>query len=221
MARALQGEDGVGISGIELRDNHLYVTLTNARVIDAGEIDAVSEEDLQDIVAMVNAIEDTAINGKKIGDGNITLYATDIKMKNGLYNQHDLEAVILTMNEKNTAQDRRLTDLEELVEEDQTLLQEVNANTLAIAQLEAATINGMTLVDDEGNAKHVKITLANIEYDGTTGKDSSYPTYGAINAWEAVDMLSNSIKTLNGNAETEGSVDYKIVQAFKWVEVTA
>ena len=221
VARALQGEDGVGISGIELRDNHLYVTLTNARVIDAGEIDAVSEEDLQDIVAMVNAIEDTAINGKKIGDGNITLYATDIKMKNGLYNQHDLEAVILTMNEKNTAQDRRLTDLEELVEEDQTLLQEVNANTLAIAQLEAATINGMTLVDDEGNAKHVKITLANIEYDGTTGKDSSYPTYGAINAWEAVDMLSNSIKTLNGNAETEGSVDYKIVQAFKWVEVTA
>lgn len=99
VARALQGEDGVGISGIELRDNHLYVTLTNARVIDAGEIDVVSEEDLQDIVAMVNAIEDTAINGKKIGDGNITLYATDIQMKNGLYGQHDLEAVILAMNE--------------------------------------------------------------------------------------------------------------------------
>ena len=99
VARALQGEDGVGISGIELRNNHLYVTLTNARVIDAGEIDVVSEEDLQDIVAMINAIEDTAINGKKIGDGNITLYATDIQMKNGLYNQHDLEAVILAMNE--------------------------------------------------------------------------------------------------------------------------
>lgn len=42
--RVLKGEDGVGISGIELRDNHLYVTLTDARVIDAGEIDVVSEE---------------------------------------------------------------------------------------------------------------------------------------------------------------------------------
>ena len=101
-----------------------------------------------------------------------------------------------------------------------TLQGKVNANAMAIAQLEAATINGMTLVDEEGNAKQVNITLANLEYDGTTGKDSSYPTFGAINAWEAVDMLSNSIKTLNGNAETVGSVDHKIAQAFKWIKIT-
>jgi hypothetical protein len=58
VARALQGEDGVGISGIELRDNHLYVTLTNARVIDAGEIDVVSEEDLQDMTIEGESIFD-------------------------------------------------------------------------------------------------------------------------------------------------------------------
>lgn len=137
-----------------------------------------------------------------------------------------ISTTIGEINEKNTAQDNRLTALEELVtgsggegEEDQTLLQKVNANTLAIAQLKSATVNGMTLVDEGGNAKQVKLTLANLEYDGTTGKDASYPTYGALNALEAVDMLSSSIKTLKGNAETEGSVDYKIAQAFKWVEV--
>lgn len=99
VARALQGEDGVGISGIELRDNHLYVTLTNARVIDAGEIDTIAQTELDAVVEMVTAIEATAINGKKIGEGDITLYATDIKMQNGLYGQEDLETVILAMNE--------------------------------------------------------------------------------------------------------------------------
>ena len=137
-----------------------------------------------------------------------------------------ISTTIGEINEKNTAQDNRLTALEELVtgsggegEEDQTLLQKVNANTLAIAQLKSATVNGMTLVDEEGNAKQVKVTLSNIEFDGTTGKDASYPAYGATSALEAVDMIANAVKTLNSDADTDGSVDYKITQAFKWVEV--
>ena len=144
VARALQGEDGVGISGIELRNNHLYVTLTNARVIDAGEIDVVSEEDLQDIVAMAKA------------------------------------------------------------------------NTLAIVQLEAATINGMTLVDEEGSAKNVVLTAANINMGGDGLVVPANSTLLSV-----VTSNFSEIATLKGDADTVGSVDYKIANAFKWVEVTA
>ncbi|MBO5217539.1 MAG: hypothetical protein J6B41_07340 [Alistipes sp.] len=134
-----------------------------------------------------------------------------------------ISASIGTINEKNTAQDNRLTALEELVtggggegEEDQTLLQKVNANTLAIAQLEAATINGMTLVDDEGNAKQLVLNGSNVLVGtNTNGVDASLSLVAAIGA------NKSAIDTLNGDAETEGSVDYKIANAFKWVEVTA
>lgn len=134
-----------------------------------------------------------------------------------------ISASIGTINEKNTAQDNRLTALEELVtggggegEEDQTLLQKVNANALAIAQLEAATINGMTLVDDEGNAKQLVLNGSNVLVGtNTNGVDASLSLVAAIGA------NKSAIDTLNGDAATEGSVDYKIAQAFKWVEVTA
>lgn len=92
-----------------------------------------------------------------------------------------LNAVI----ETNTTQDSRLKALEDLVtgegdgeggEEDQTLLQKVNANTLAISTLQ-------TTVGDTNSG------------------------------------LVKAVNTLNGDKNTVGSVDYKIDQAFKWVEV--
>lgn len=78
----------------------------------------------------------------------------------------------------------RLNALEDLVtggeggdgDEDQTLLQKVNANTLAITALQEAV------------------------GDNTKG-------------------LTKAVNTLNADANTEGSVDYKIAQAFEWVEV--
>ena len=134
-----------------------------------------------------------------------------------------ISASIGTINEKNTAQDNRLTALEELVtggggegEEDQTLLQKVNANTLAIAQLKSAKINDMTLVDEEGNAKQLVLNGSNVLVGtNTNGVDASLSLVAAIGA------NKSAIDTLNGDAETEGSVDHKIAQAFKWVEVTA
>lgn len=127
------------------------------------------------------------------------------------------------INDKNTAQDNRLTALEELVtgeggegEGDQTLLQKVNANTLAIAQLEAATINGMSLVDDEGNAKQLVLSAANINVGGDGSVVPANSTLLSV-----VTSNFSEIATLKGDSSTEGSVDHKIAQAFKWVEVTA
>lgn len=78
----------------------------------------------------------------------------------------------------------RLDALEELVtggeggegDEDQTLLQKVNANTLAISSLQTAV------------------------GDNTKG-------------------LVLAVNTLNAGSDTVGSVDYKISEAFKWIEV--
>lgn len=92
-----------------------------------------------------------------------------------------------TDDDKTSTMLSRLNALEELVtggegggegEADQTLLQKVNANTLAISALQT-TVNGT---------------------DGNGG-------------------LVKAVATLNADASTVGSVDYKIDQAFKWVDV--
>lgn len=91
---------------------------------------------------------------------------------------------VASVEEKNNAQDTRLTALEKLVsggeagEGDTTLVEMVTQNTSDIAALKK-------IVSGE---------------DGNGG-------------------LVNAIEILNGDAETEGSVDYKIQQAFNWEEV--
>lgn len=102
----------------------------------------------------------------------------------GLVSRLDsVEALIGEPTEEDTTTTMlvRLNALEAIVtggggsEEDQTLLQKVNANSLAIATLEA-TVNG-----ENG--------------------------------------LVKAVETLNGDASVEGSVDYKIDQAFAWIEI--
>ena len=98
----------------------------------------------------------------------------------------------------------RLNALEELVtggeggegEQDQTLLQKVNQNTLDISALET-------------------------RMGAAEGKISALET-----ATEGLDILrstvadhTNILLRLNGDAQTEGSVDYKIDQAFTWINV--
>ena len=98
----------------------------------------------------------------------------------------------------------RLNALEELVtggeggegEQDQTLLQRVNQNTLDISALET-------------------------RMGAAEGKISALET-----ATEGLDILRSTVADhstillrLNGDAQTEGSVDYKIEQAFTWINV--
>ena len=130
-----------------------------------------------------------------VGNINLTLNGNDddtddIPNQLGLVGR--LEAVENLIGEptdedKESTMLTRLSALEELVtggesggegEGDQTLLQKVNANTLAISALEA-TVNGA---------------------DGKSG-------------------LVKAVETLNGASTVVGSVDYKIEQAFKWIEV--
>lgn len=91
---------------------------------------------------------------------------------------------IASVEEKNSAQDTRLTALEKLVsggeagEGDTTLLEMVSQNTADISALKK-------VVSGE---------------DGNGG-------------------LAKAVEILNGDAETEGSVEYKIQQAFNWEEV--
>ena len=182
-----------------------------------GEVDSA-------ISAVLTTVNTEIGNVKTLAETNQTNLGTlqdEVNTLSGTVS--GISASIGTINEKNTAQDNRLTALEELVtggggegEGDQTLLQKVNANTLAIAQLEAATINGMTLVDDEGNAKNVVLAAANINMGGDGSVVPANSTLLSV-----VTSNFSEIATLKGDANTEGSVDYKIAQAFKWVEVTA
>jgi hypothetical protein len=87
----------------------------------------------------------------------------------------------------------RLNALENLVtggesgegEGDQTLLQKVNANTLAISNINTALY----------------------------GTDNN----GGIN--NELQLVKAAVEKLNSDSTVEGSVDYKIKEAFKWIEV--
>ena len=133
---------------------------------------------------------DSTISSISIALGNINLTLNgnnddtdDIPNQLGLVGR--LEAVEGLIGEpseedKTSTMLTRLSALEELVtggeggegEEDQTLLQKVNANTLAISKLEPRVKN-----------------------------------------------LEDAVTLLNANSTTVGSVDYKIDQAFAWVNV--
>ena len=128
-----------------------------------------------------------------IGNINLTLNGNDddtddIPNQLGLVGRLEaVEGLIGEPSEEDKASTMltRLSALEDLVtggegggegEEDQTLLQKVNANTLAISKLE-------TTVGDANSG------------------------------------LVKAINTLNADSTTVGSVDYKIDQAFAWVNV--
>lgn len=107
-----------------------------------------------------------------VGNINLVLNGEDDDETDGIVGR------LATVEEKNTAQDTRLTNLEKLVsggeagDEGTTLLEMVNANTAAISTLEPR-----------------------------------------------VKANEDAIALLNNNAQTVGSVDYKIEQAFAWVDV--
>lgn len=107
-----------------------------------------------------------------VGNINLVLNGEDDDETDGIVGR------LASVEEKNTAQDTRLTNLEKLVsggeagDEGTTLLEMVNANTAAIASLEPR-----------------------------------------------VKANEDAITLLNNNAQTAGSVDYKIEQAFAWVDV--
>lgn len=122
------------------------------------------------------ALESVTAN---IGEINIILNGEDDDDTDGLVGR------LATVEEKNNAQDTRLTNLEKLVsggeagEGGETLLEMVNANTAAIASLEP----------------RVKANE------------------------DAIAENASALEILNADAQTEGSVDYKIEQAFAWEEV--
>lgn len=107
-----------------------------------------------------------------VGNINLVLNGEDDDETDGIVGR------LASVEEKNTAQDTRLTNLEKLVsggeagDEGTTLLEMVNANTAALASLEPR-----------------------------------------------VKANEDAITLLNNNAQTAGSVDYKIEQAFAWVDV--
>lgn len=120
-----------------------------------------------------------AISGLSQSVGNINL----ILNGNEDDNTDGVIGRLATVEEKNNAQDTRLTALEKLIsggeaEGDTTLVEMVTQNTSDIAALKK-------IVSGE---------------DGNGG-------------------LAKAVEILNGDAETEGSVDYKIEQAFNWEEV--
>lgn len=114
---------------------------------------------------------------KSLGDLNLVLNGNDDDTDD-IPNQIGIIGRLSSVEEKNTAQDTRLTSLEKLVsggeagEEGSTLLEMVNANTAAITTLEPR-----------------------------------------------VKANEDAITLLNGNSTTVGSIDYKIDQAFAWVNV--
>lgn len=120
-----------------------------------------------------------AISGLSQSVGNINL----ILNGNEDDNTDGVIGRLATVEEKNNAQDTRLTALEKLIsggeaEGDTTLVEMVTQNTSDIAALKK-------IVSGE---------------DGNGG-------------------LAKAIEILNGDAQTEGSVEYKIEQAFNWEEV--
>lgn len=100
---------------------------------------------------------------------------------------------LLVITEKNTAQDTRLTNLEKLVSGGE------------------AGEGGTTLLEmvnqNAANIEALQTTVGSTE----AGKESGLALLIKQNA-EAIELL-------NSDAETEGSVDYKIKQAFAWVYV--
>lgn len=158
-----------------------------------------AEKDITDSLATTHSIA-TAANQQAINNGkaltslstvvgsiNLTLNGNENDDNDGVIGR--LEAVedligTPTNEDKNSTMLSRLNALEELVtggdtgegEADQTLLQKVNANTLAIAALNTTVGNN---------------------------------TKGLVLA----------VNTLNASETTEGSVDYKIKQAFQWIDI--
>lgn len=149
---------------------------------------------------------------KSLGDLNLLLNGNDddtddIPNQLGIVGR--LEAVegligAPSESDKENTMLARLNALEELVtggeggegEQDQTLLQRVNQNTLDISALET-------------------------RMGAAEGKISALET-----ATEGLDILRSTVADhstillrLNGDAQTEGSVDYKIEQAFTWINV--
>lgn len=120
-----------------------------------------------------------AISGLSQSVGNINL----ILNGNEDDNTDGVIGRLATVEEKNNAQDTRLTALEKLIsggeaEGDTTLIEMVSQNTADISALKK-------VVSGE---------------DGNGG-------------------LAKAVEILNGDSKTEGSVDYKIEQAFNWEEV--
>ena len=149
---------------------------------------------------------------KSLGDLNLLLNGNDddtddIPNQLGIVGRLEaIEGLIgaPSENDKENTMLARLNALEELVtggeggegEQDQTLLQKVNQNTLDISALET-------------------------RMGAAEGKISALET-----ATEGLDLLRSTVADhsavllrLNGDAQTEGSVDYKIDQAFAWINV--
>lgn len=136
----------------------------------------------------------TQIEGlsKSIGDLNLVLNGND-NPDDDITDTVGVIGRLEIVEEKNTAQDTRLTNLEKLVsggeagEGGATLLEMVNQNAADIEALQT--------------------TVGSTE----SGKESGLALLIKQNA--------DAIELLNSDAETEGSVDYKIKQAFAWVYV--
>lgn len=176
----------------------------------------------RDIKSLQASTESASV---QLGNINLILNGND-NPDDEIEDQVGVLGRLTAVEDKNDAQDIRLEALEKLVtgggsgeegEENPTLLQKVNANTLAIAQLQESTINGLTLVDDSGNAKAVILTGNDIEI----GENDHDRIDDSLTLTEVVVSLQNSIDTINGDDNTAGSVDYKIKQAFEWIEAKA
>lgn len=155
-------------------------------------------EDFQSVGGKVTTLE-TVVEGhttqlesvtQSIGEINLLLNGNDDDDE--IPNQKGLIAQVAEIEEKNTAQDTRLTNLEKLVsggeagEGNTTLLEMVNANTAAIASLQSS----MEAVAETLTEQDQRIT-----------------------------ENMTAINVLNGDSETVGSVDYKIAQTHGWIEV--
>lgn len=134
--------------------------------------------------ASIDSISVTVGNINLILNGNDD-DADDIPNQLGVVERLEAVETLIgepTESDKESTLLTRISALEDLViggegeEGDQTLLQKVNANTLAISALET-----------------------------TVGNNNS--------------GLVKAVNTLNGDSTTVGSVDYKIEQAFAWVDV--
>lgn len=135
---------------------------------------------------------------QSIGDINLLLNGND-NDEDDIPNQKGLIAQVAEIEEKNTAQDTRLTNLEKLVsggeagEGNTTLLEMVNANTAAIASLQSSMESvGEILTEQDQRIGANETAIAN---------------------------NTSAIDVLNGDSETVGSVDYKIAQTHGWIEV--
>lgn len=154
-------------SALRVAEEQRLAVLIEANTTLANEAKGIAAENQNSISGL----------SQSVGNINLILNGDEDDNTDGVIGR------LAIVEEKNNAQDTRLTALEKLisggeVEGDTTLLEMVSQNTSDIAALKK-------IVSGE---------------DGNGG-------------------LANAIEILNGDAETEGSVEYKIQQAFNWEEV--